>query len=184
MINLSMSSNIDRVTARFEGLAARVQNRATLRAINRAVDAVATEANREIRKVYRIKASDLRKAITKKKAFLKQAVMSGSVIFSGRRLNLFYFGARQTKKGVTVQVMQAGGRKLLPGAFLATNSHTGFKGVFHRVGRSRYPIKNLKSIAIPQAVGNKAVNAALRKIANEAFLKNFSQQLNFLTSRV
>lgn len=183
MIKMSMESNVREIGARINALADGVQNTATLRAINRAVDAVSTEANKEVRKIYRIRAQVVRRAITKKRAFRGQAVLSGAVVFRGKRLNLSDFNARQTKKGVSVQVLVDGPRKVLPGVFIATNTATGFRGVFRRVGKSRYPIKNLKSVSVPQAIGNKIVDAALRKVAHDTFRKNFAQQLTYLTSK-
>jgi hypothetical protein len=159
MIKLSMQSNVREIGASISALAEGIQNTATLRAINRAVDAVSTEANKEVRKVYRIRAQVVRRAITKRRAYRGQAVMSGAVVFRGKRLNLADFNARQTAKGVSVQVLVDGPRKVIPGVFMATNTSTGFRGVFRRVGKSRYPIKNLKSISIPQAIGNKVIDA-------------------------
>lgn len=175
-----MQSNIDGVMAQFSALSDGIRDKATLRAINRAVDAVATQANREIRKVYRIKARDIAKAINKKRAHRGQAVLRGEVTFKGRRLNLYDFAARQTKRGASVQVLVNGPRKVLPGTFIATNSHTGFRGLFRRVGKARYPIVNLRAIAIPQTVTNKQVSEAIRAVANETFIKNFRQQLQYL----
>jgi len=183
MIELKMSSNSKSVIADIDAMIDGIQDKATMRAINRTVDAIATEGNRAVRKVYKINAREVSKSITKKKSFMKQAVMSGSVIFSGRGLNLAEFSARQTKKGVSVQVMVQGGRKTISGTFLATNTGNGFRGVFKRVGRSRYPIKNLRSISVPQAVRNEVVDKAIRKVADETFLKTFAQQMAFLRRR-
>lgn len=183
MIQLSMQSNIREAIAHIDALSAAVQDKATLRAINRTVDAVATEANREIRKVYRIKARDVSRAITKQRAHKRQAVMTGAVIIRGRGLNLIDFGARQNRRGVAVRVLVSGPRKTIPGAFIATNTRTGFRGVFRRVGRERYPIVNLRSVSLPQAVRNKVVQSAIRKAADATFLKTFNQQLAYLASK-
>jgi hypothetical protein len=53
--------------------------------------------------------------------------------------------------------------------------------VWRRTGRDRYPIRNLRSISIPQAFGNKAVLAALEIHATETFNKNLQQQLRYLS---
>lgn len=183
MIELRMSSNSKSAMADIEAIIEGIQDKATLRAINRTVDAIATQANREVRKVYKINAAVVAKTISKQKAFMKQAVMRGAVTFKGRGLNLVDFTARQTKKGVSVQVTVAGGRKTIPGTFIATNTANGFRGVFRRVGVSRYPIKNLRSISVPQAVRNEAVDAAIRKVADSTFKKTFDQQMAFLRRR-
>jgi len=183
MIQLSMQSNLREAMARIDALSDALQDKATLRAINRTVDAVATEANREVRKVYRIRARDVAKTISKKRATRRQAVMSGQVVFKGRGLNLVDFGARWTRRmtGVSVQVLVSGPRKTIPGTFIARNSHTGFRGVFRRVGDKRYPIVNLRSVSVPQAVRNKIVDEAIRRTANATFVKTLHQQVAYLT---
>ena len=182
MIKMSMQSNIREVTARIGEVGRNIEDKATMRAINRAVDAVATEANREIRKVYNIKARDVRAAISKHKAKKTQAVLTGEVVFKGRRMNLADFGGRWSRKqaGASVQVLVDGPRKIIPGTFIGTNSHSGFRGIFRRVGKARYPIVNLRSISIPQTVRNKRVDAAIRRVASDTFRKNFAQQLQYL----
>jgi hypothetical protein len=49
----------------------------------------------------------------------------------GKKVPLVNYGARQTQKGVTVQVLKANPRKLLPHAFIAT-MRSGHKGAFWR----------------------------------------------------
>jgi len=183
MIQISMQSNMHEAMARMDALSDAVADKATLRALNRTVDAVATQGNREVRKVYRIRARDVARAITKKRAHKRQAVMSGEVVFQGRGLNLIDFGGRQSKRGVSVQVLVSGPRKTIPGTFIATNTRTGFRGIFRRVGKGRYPIVNLRSVSVPQAVRNKVVDAAIRKVAGEVFLRNFNQQVAYLTRK-
>lgn len=189
MIKTSVSVNgLKEAIAHIDSLIDGVKGKATLRAVNRAVDVIATEANREIRKIYLVPAREVSKSMRKKKAFLASREASGSVFFSGRGLNLAQFRARQTKKGVSVQVKVQGGRHVIPGSFLAASTRNnatgggsmGIKMVYVRVGRERYPIKSLRSVSVPQTVQNEAIEAAVKKAAQAAFIKTFDQQMAYL----
>src|SRR6266511_3985700 len=90
-VKIDVRSNIDQVTATIRALPDRLKERAIVRSINRAVDAVATESSREIRKIYNLKHSAVLKALTKKKA--TKVTLTGDVTFKGRRVPLIEFGA-------------------------------------------------------------------------------------------
>ncbi len=180
-VRVSVRSDMKRMVAEF-ALERKKANKATMRALNRALDKVATETGREIRKTYNVKAGAIRKALSKRRA--SGSNLSARMIVEGVRLGLIEFDARWTRKmpiGATVRIKVAGGRKPVRGAFIASNTATGYRGVWRRVGRERYPIRNLRSISIPQAFSNKAVVAALEKHAAETFNKNLLQQLRYLT---
>jgi hypothetical protein len=68
-------------------------------------------------------------------------------------------------------------RKLVAGAFIARGS------VWRRKGSERESARVLQSIAIPQAVANKAVTEALKRHARETFERNLIQQIRFATMR-
>lgn len=179
-IKVDVQSNIREVVANFGRKADAIRDKATVRALNRALDATATQANRKVRERYNVRAAAVARAMEKKRAFGAQAALAATLVFRGRRMNLLDFGARQTKVGVSVKVKVDGPRKVLPGTFIATNTHSGFTGVFRRVGKSRYPIKNLRSVSIPQMVRTEVVMKALKAVATEAFVRNFKQQVQFL----
>lgn len=185
MIGIEVRDNIRDVVAELGALPGRLKDRATVRAINRAVDAVATVSNREIRKVYNLKARAVAAAMSKSRASTAQVSPRGVVTMSGKRIGLIEFDARQTRRmaGTSVRIKLAGGRKTIRHAFIATNSHTGYKGVFVREGKDRYPIRNLRSISLPRAFRNQAVIDACRAIASETFTKNFAQQIRYLGNR-
>lgn len=163
-------------------------NTATIRALNRGVESARTTAGREIRKVYNIRhgavlrVSSLR--LARKGSLYARLIVGGKG--RARRIGLIEFAARQTRRmpGTSVKVLVAGGRKMVRGAFIETNASTGYRGVFRRTGKGRYPIENLRSLSIPQAFANKVVIAAVEKAAVEVFGKTFHQQVRFLSGGV
>lgn len=160
--------------------------RATANAINRTADELRTQAGRIIREEYNVTLRGIRQASRVRKASPRSKFPRAEVSFSGRRINLYEFGARQLKKGVTVKVKVRGGRKLIEGAFIQTlksGQNIGKKGVFKRVGKARYPIHFLPSLSIPQMTERKAISVAILKFADARYDKNLRQQLKFLMGR-
>jgi hypothetical protein len=179
-VRLDVRSNIERVTAEFSAQASNAVPIATYRAINRSVDKTATETSREVRKIYNLRDRAVKQAMSKR--YASRYRLFGTVTLEGARIPLVEFAARWRQGqpvGATVQVKVAGGRKPIRGAFIAA-AKGGAVQVFRRVGRSRLPIRSLRSISIPQAVSNQAVQAALQTVAIDTFDKNFRQQLVFL----
>jgi len=99
------------------------------RAINRALPGVRTDAKDEIAKVTPLKKSAMHKRMTLKKAWPDK--ITGLMDCTSRPIPLIDYGARQTKKGVTVQVLRSSSRSLIAHAFIATMK-SGHKGVFWR----------------------------------------------------
>lgn len=88
------------------------------RAINDTLKALRASAVRKIRERLNIKARDIRDRI-----FLTRATrnkLEGRFdVTGGRRLPVFLFGAKQTKKGVTYKIKKGESRKLVPGAWVS-----------------------------------------------------------------
>jgi hypothetical protein len=152
---------------------------ATMRSLNRAADGLRTDASREIRKEYQIKAKDLTPAFATKKA--SKADLVAVVSASGRPLALYAFGARQVKSGVSVAVRK-GTRKVLRRAFIA-RMPSGHIGVFMRDGSKRLPISEKYTVSIPGMFGAKAVAEALQGLVADRFEKAMQQNVAYLTRR-
>lgn len=192
MIGLNVSSNIKQVSAQFAQFAtvpgSKVE-KATIRALNRAVDQSQTEANRRIRDRYNVKANVVAKAMKKRYASGRGVSLFSELRVQGARIPLIEFSASERRvrsakgprRGVTVRVMRGGQRKIVKGGFIATAR--GGRGIFKRKGRARYPIEYLRSVSIPRAFMNDAVIAAVKKIAGASFVRNFEQQVRFLGIR-
>lgn len=184
LVRFDVRSNAKFAAVEFRRLRDGLQDKAVTRALNRALDKVATETGREIRKVYNVKQRAIRSALRKRRAHPKS--LFARLIVEGVRLGLIEFDARHTRRmsGASVKVKVHGGRKVVSGSFIATNSATGYRGVWRRVGKERYPIVNLRSVSVPQAFSNKVVLEALERVAAETFDKNFEQQIRFLSGAI
>lgn len=181
-VRIDVRSDIDRVVAEFRAQSSQVET-ATYRALNRTLDKAATQSSREIRKVYNLRDRDVKKAFVKMRA--GPGRLYAVLRIEGRRIALLDFDARWRpgqKGGATVRVLVAGGRKVVPGAFIAVG-RGGNRQVFRRAGRERLPIIGLRSVSIPQAFSNKTVVGAVQTLSQAEFVKNFEQQITFLGGR-
>jgi len=178
---IDVRSNVKRVAAEFRAMRTDIADKATTRALNRALDKVATETGREVRKEYNVKLSAVRSALKKRRAHSKR--LEANMIVEGVRLGLIEFDARWRSGmpiGASVRVKTAAGRKSIRGAFIA-QMRSGRIDVFRRRGKKRLKIDKLDTLSIPQAVMNKIVLEALEHIAVDTFNKNLEQQLRFLS---
>lgn len=179
-LRVNVSKDAERIVAQFNAASSGAVPKAMYRAINRAVDKTVTETSREVRKIYNLRDRAVKQAIRKR--YANVATLAGQVLVEGMRVPLIEFDARWTRRlpGASVKIKLSGGRKVFAGSFIARDPRTGRPTVYVRKGRERTPIKNLRSLSIPQAVGNTAVLDAIDRIAAETFEKNFEQQLNYL----
>jgi hypothetical protein len=172
------------------------------RALNRAAKAAFTLGSKEIRKEYNIKAADIKKAAQIKPATFGslQAVIS----ISGGPIPFKYFGARQTKQGVTVKIKKSGKRTLIKGAFIGgyipirqktKRGRVSFKmvnvsdwgggHVFIRKGKSRLPIVKMATtqVTIPKLFQSRRIWPVIERKISETFKKEFWHNYYFYLSR-
>lgn len=190
---IDVRSNTKRIVAE---LRAQQENitKAQARALNRTAEQLRTEAGRIIREEYNVTLRGIRQATRILRASSRSKFPRAEVIFAGRPINLFEFGARPVNPwniagrhhkpggGVSVQVKVRGARKVIQGAFITTikgGQNVGKKGVFKRVGRARYPIHFLPSLSIPQMTTFKAVQTALLAFADVRYDANFRHELSW-----
>lgn len=209
MIGLRVDSNVDRVKLRFNTLQSGIEEKATLRALNRAGDQAVTAASREIRRTYNISAAKASQQI-KVRDRARPGKLSFTIRIFGSRINLIEFvrgsksptvGRARAGRGISVEIKK-GQRKLIPHAFIA-KMKSGHVGVFVRArpstkgfglafrhGRgSRIrkwpqadaPIVELTTLAVPRMFTQRAVRTAVARIAIESFRRNFAAQVKFLT---
>lgn len=196
MIDINVRSTVDEVIADFDYIGEGIQSKAMVRGANTAATRVRTDAGREVRKIYNIKLKAVRAASSILRANFKSRVIRASVVFTGRKISLMEFAARpvnawnvQGRKhtrrggGVGVRIKHSSGRKVIKGAFITQTSRNNTPFVFQRVGRERYPIKNLRSVSIPTTITQRAVNAALVKIGHSKFRDEFVRQINLLIAK-
>jgi minor tail protein Z (GPZ) len=183
-IQIDVRDTIKETIADITAIQQGISKKAAVRAVNRAVDGVATGASREVRKIYNVRARAIAAAMKKIKTSLRGRSISGSVVFSGRNIPLIEFDARWTRTmpGASVRIKVGGPRKTLRTSFIATTGR-GTRGVFVRTGKDRYPIKQLRSVSIPDTIRNQVVRTALITIGIDRFRREFLHQLDFLKAK-
>jgi hypothetical protein len=202
MIHIDTDKAVKDLKKQFSRLDEKSIARAQAWAINRTLGNAMTSITKAIGKEYNIKAKDIKKAMVKVNA--KPSTPWGLIKVSGRTLPLIAFKPRQTKKGVSVQILK-GKRAVIPGAFITTMStgHTGVyaKGKYKRKGGSfqfrkkrinkaprttrsgivAYPdlnITELQSVSIPQAFANDVIQKVVAKELAEKYPQHLISRLN------
>ncbi len=85
------------------------------RAVNRSLDSMKAQAAKEIKKELNLSAKIIKAHLSIQKA--NKTYPSGALVAKGKPVGLIHFGARETKKGVSVKVKRE--RKLIPHAYTA-----------------------------------------------------------------
>ena len=140
---------------------------------NRALNTVKTELARGVPKRYDTKQKTIRDRTRVNKN-------TGEVSVTGSPIRLFKFRVTPTsprKQLVTASVKRAS--KSLPHAFVQ-QMRNGTIGVFERVGKSRYPIRQLYSVSAPQMAGNEEVLEGAMERASIVFDERLSHEIGRL----
>lgn len=158
------------------------------RALNRTASGTQTDTVKQIRIDLNLKAKDIRD--TMKIAKASKQKQTASVASSGARVPLIDFGARQTKKGVTVKVKRSGDRFLIKHAFLATMP-TGHRDVFFRkkppdTDPKRHGLKIAKLLgpAVPDFMGNEKAMGVILEKTEARLIENLKSQIDYLLASV
>ena len=137
---------------------------------NRALNTVKTELARGVPKRYDTKQKTIRDRTRVNKN-------TGEVSVTGSPIRLFKFRVTPTsprKQLVTASVKRAS--KSLPNAFVQ-QMRNGTIGVFERVGKSRYPIRQLYSVSAPQMAGEQEVLEGAMERASIVFDERLSHEV-------
>lgn len=140
---------------------------------NRALNTVKTELARGVPKRYDTKQKTIRDRTRVNKN-------TGEVSVTGSPIRLFKFRVTPTsprKQLVTASVKRAS--KSLPNAFVQ-QMRNGTIGVFERVGKSRYPIRQLYTVSAPQMAGNEEVLEGAIERASIVFDERLSHEIGRL----
>lgn len=157
--------------------------KAFYRAQNKGVKKFRTEEAKEVRKIYtKVKKSDVTKATKLKLANISN--LTAQIKISGNLLPIqdsLLRTKRKTKKGIIKVNIKNNATKILTTSgnkpFLMTVN--GKTIVMQRKSKNKYPLKQFKTLSIPQMVGNAEVSDKLMKIAEETIEKEFNRLLNF-----
>lgn len=156
--------------------------RAIVRGLNKTAANVRTSASRAIRQRRSLSAKVVNDALAIRKA--SNAVLTSSLVATGRPIPLKDYKARQTQKGVTVSV-SPGARKLI--------EHRGNRAfivdkigghVFAREGKGRLPIKKLFGPSLPSTFVQDEVKRAWTATALEAMPKRLAEEMRYELMRM
>ena len=141
-------------------------------------------ATKEVRKTYNIKSKDLKSNMRTVTKTTKEGTEWRFYVRSPQ-INVVKFGARQTKKGVSVKIRKDRGRKVIKGAFIA-NGHFAdqeYQRVFIRSTKSRLPIEAKFSLSVTQMF-NKDVLDKAKKEVDENYANEFKHHLEYYLGKI
>ena len=171
----------------FEEALAKLNPQAFRKAINRSINTVGkkvkTQIARDINKSYNIKISDIKRYMKTRPSKLSNLQWFTSM--DGKRRNIIHFGAKQNKRGVSVRINKASGRKTIGatgsrgGAFI----HNGtvfqrVKGTRMKSNSKKQKIKALSTLSVPQMFKERMSTQAETQ-AMKHFPKSFKRELEW-----
>lgn len=200
MITIRINADdMARVKKSLAGIPGAVE-RVCMRSINDGLAGMKTDASTEIRSVIVLSKSAVDATFKTVKASVTS--LSGVFASTGSPVPLIEYGARQTTKGVSVQVKRGNPRSVVVGAFIATMK-SGHKGVFWRewhqairkpVNRNipygklpkkyRLPISQRYGPRVPDILSNEPVMTAVLKKADDRMHTNIDRQINYELSKL
>lgn len=151
--------------------------RAQRRAINRTITSTRTFISKMVREDLALKAKTVKDSLTIKRAS-RGTNPVGKIDVQAKPISLKRYGARTTRKGVTVKVTKSGGRKVVKGGFIPgrLGGH-----VFKRKSKSRLPIGKRFGPSV-----NKEVEQNEEKVINhidKTFPDRLRNQINWEIER-
>lgn len=169
-----------------------------VRALNLTLTGVRTDASTEIRAIITAKKSAVDETFRITKA--TQTQLSALFESEGAPLPLIDFSARQTTKGVSVQVKRTSPRTVVERAFIQTMK-SGHKGVFWRTWHGdrkpkrpiayarmpktyRLPMTERFGPRVPDILGDEPVMAVVLKKAEDRLHTNIEHELNYELSKL
>lgn len=188
MIKIEVKGLAD-VQRKLEGIRRDMHAKVLQPAINKVADKARAEINRAIPQEYNVKASEVRNAVTMRRAQSGrlEAVIEvfGSARKRGRSMNMIHFlntiyaagqqikarGAKGKKselaaleKQLGFLIKKGGGFKKIEGAFVGNKGRT----IFRRTGKARLPIEPLQVIGFSQMFASRKISQrVMDKISSE-----------------
>ena len=146
--------------------------------------------SKAVREEYNIKAGDVKAAMHTEKgkglSFDGEVIDDVALVYKGRVLTPTHFGMRPTSRPakksykVTAEITKGQRKVLSSKAFLAGTGSGGKQIPFERKGASKYPIKAIKTLSIPQMVqdGSGNLKPGVEKAVNENLEKRFKHHID------
>lgn len=150
--------------------------RATSRAINRAVRQSQTLANRLVRQDYTLDRALVNAHFNR--SFARVTDTAGGFEVEGHVINIEKYNTNVLRSGaVSTKVLRKGKKKRLYGPFRATMSN-GFTGIFHRVGRRRLPIESVFGPSVAQSLSKDENREQVEDMMIEVFGRRMDHEVN------
>lgn len=170
-IRFQIRADYDSLKQFITGVSEEAVWRAALRAGNDSLKRLRTESGRRVRAERKLKARTVRHHLHIFQAHSKgpggkTAAARWRLGVAGAPIPLYLYGARKTKRGVSVNV--SGKRKIVGGAFIATMK-SGHTGVFKRQGKKRLPIEELFSSRVSDVFQNTGFIPRVHEFFQERF---------------
>lgn len=177
-------------------------------AVNRTLDYVNTQVKRTVTAEYAIKQTDVTACATKKKA--SKSNLSAGITYKGRLLSLAHFPHNPSVPGtgryIKVKIKKSEGYKTLgpsqgrgrkgkkgerqsvPWPFVGpTGAKSADKvqaNVFQRTGKSRFPIKVLKTLSVPQMITNTNVEEKIQAQAAAKLQERVNHEIKYRLDKI
>lgn len=164
---------------------------ATASALNRTLDYTATQIGREVTKTYSIKASLVKKTLRKNRA--SKTKLNAYISSTGHTLSLANFphspkapwkGGGAKPRSVTVKIKQGSNKQIStsPKAFIAPTGggpDTVQYNVFRRTGEGRLPITVIRTLSVPQMIGEKDTINRIQKAAEKKLEERIKHEIEY-----
>ena len=205
-IVLNLRTNFPEVMAKLSQVSDQIGNRAMVRALNNTITQGKAEMARDISKEFRISVGtakdrlEVSRASSKGGVYKFEASLQATRKAKGRSMNVIAFvenfvtlaQARKRMKGgeggkqtlrhggvitkalqIRFQIKRSGGKKMIKGAFIGNKGRT----IFIREGKSRFPIKAVSTIDIPQMFNTRRINEVVQQVMLDKFEANITREL-------
>lgn len=183
------TKQLDRLTFELKGFEKEV-GLAAYHALNRTIDYVITQVGRIVPKEYAIKAKEVKESF---KGGIKRPTkedLTASITSIGHTLSLAHFPhspqappAKRRKYKVKATIKR-GSRQTIntdPKPFVAPTGATSPDktqyNIFRRLGSERLPIAVVRTLSIPQMIGNEKVAEQIQKAAQEKFDERLEHEI-------
>lgn len=162
--------------------------RATASALNRTLDYTATLTKKEVTKMYSIKQKDVGVTLKKKRA--SKGSLNASIQSKGQTIALTKFPHnpkqyRPRNKKVKVKVKKQEGYKVIktsPAAFVQTMN--GGTHIWMREGKSRTPVRLLRTLSVPQMISNDEVINTIQEKSGEKLHERINHEIEWRLNKL
>lgn len=181
------TKELNRIAIELKGFEKEVPG-AVISALNRTVDNINTNIARMVTQEYAIKVGDVKKTIKKHKA--QKGNLSAGLVSKGPTLSLAHFQFTPKQPGkktkVKVKIKRQSGKKVVntnPAAFVASTGATTEdkiqSNVFHRVGDKRLPIRVIRTLSVPQMIGNEQITSKVQEMAQKKLDERIQHEIEW-----